>query len=296
MTLTDYLVCAAVLAVGYSLNLLYITIFYHRAVTHRALELRPGLRRFVQQTGNWVTGLDLKAWVCMHRIHHANADGPGDPHSPSNVGIVGVALAQLRSYERILVGLSRHDEALMDVVKDLDFEVNWLNRRKLWYLPYAVHAAVAAALWLSTGLWLLGLVYFLGIMSHPVQGWIVNSFGHAVGSRNFDTPDNSRNNHVGAWLIWGEGLQNNHHAYPGSAKFSYHWWEADFGWLVARTLERVGAVRVNRAGLIPRPVTDHIIPEADPHHLADGCPAKARHLPSYSAGGSRQRRRQPSAR
>ena len=139
-------------------------------------------------------------------------------------------------------------------------------------------------------------VSFLGIMSHPVQGWIVNSFGHAVGSRNFDTPDNSRNDHVGAWLIWGEGLQNNHHAYPGSAKFSYHWWEADFGWLVARTLERVGAVRVNRAGLIPRPVTDHIIPEADRHHLADGCPAQARHLPSYSAGRSRRRRRQPSAR
>jgi stearoyl-CoA desaturase (Delta-9 desaturase) len=262
MTLTDYLVCAAVLAAGYALNLLYITIFYHRAVTHRALQLRPGLRRFVVATGNWVTGLDLKAWVCMHRIHHANADGPDDPHSPANVGILGVALAQLRSYERILIGLARHDQALMAVVQDLDFEVNWLNRRKLWYLPYLVHAAVAAVLWLTTGLWLLAMVYFLGIMSHPVQGWIVNSFGHAVGSRNFDTPDNSRNNHVAAWLIWGEGLQNNHHAYPGSAKFSYHWFEADFGWVVARTLERVGAVRVNRAGLIPRP---QAVPRPAPH-------------------------------
>ena len=72
MTTTGYLVCAAVLAAGYSLNLLYITIFYHRAVTHRALELRPGLRRFVRYTGNWVTGLDLKAWACMHRLHHAD--------------------------------------------------------------------------------------------------------------------------------------------------------------------------------------------------------------------------------
>jgi stearoyl-CoA desaturase (delta-9 desaturase) len=247
-----YLACIAVLAAGYSLNLVYITIFYHRAVTHRALELSPGMLRFVHVTGNWVTGLDLKAWVCMHRIHHANADRPGDPHSPANVGIVGVALAQLRSYERILVGLARRDPALTAVVDDLDFDVNWLNRRRLWYLPYLTHATVAVGVAVLSGVWPLGVVYFAGITSHPVQGWIVNSFGHAVGSRNFDTPDNSRNNHVAAWLIWGEGLQNNHHAYPGSPKFSYHWWEMDFGWLVARVLERVGVVRVNRRGLIPR--------------------------------------------
>lgn len=255
MTRDDYLLCAAVLLSGYALNLLYITVFYHRGFTHGALELRPWLRRLVQYTGNWVTGLDLKAWVCMHRIHHAHADTPDDPHSPANVGIIGVAREQLRSYERMLIGLSRRDPKLTEVVADLDFDVNWLNRRGLWYLPYLVHAAIGVALWLASGLWLLGAVYFVGIMSHPVQGWIVNSFGHAVGSRNFDTPDNSRNNHVGAWLIWGEGLQNNHHAFPGSAKFSYHWWEADFGYVVVRSLEWLGAVRIRRSGLIPSPRT-----------------------------------------
>jgi stearoyl-CoA desaturase (delta-9 desaturase) len=263
MTRNDYLACAAVLAAGYSLNLVLITIFYHRALTHRALELSPGLRRFVHLTGNWVTGLDLKAWVCMHRIHHANADRPDDPHSPANAGILGVALAQLRSYERILAGLLRRDPNLTAVVDDLDFDVHWLNRRKLWYLPYLTHAGVAVVVAVLSGVWPLGVVYFAGIMSHPVQGWIVNSFGHAVGSRNFDTPDNSRNNHVAAWLIWGEGLQNNHHAYPGSAKFSYHRWELDFGWFVARGLERLGVVRVNRAGLIPRPA------RATRTHMAD---------------------------
>lgn len=258
MTRDDYLVCLAVLAGGYALNLVYITIFYHRAFTHRALELRPGLRRFVRHTGNWVTGLDLKAWVCMHRIHHANADGPDDPHSPVNAGILGVAVAQLRSYESILVRLARRDPQVLAVVHDLDFDVNWLNRRRLWYLPYAVHALVAVGLAVASGLWPLGAVYFFGIMSHPVQGWIVNSFGHAVGSRNFDTPDNSRNNHVAAWLIWGEGLQNNHHAYPGSARFSFHWWEMDFGYVVVRTMERLRFLHVNRAGLIPRPPGDRV--------------------------------------
>jgi fatty-acid desaturase len=253
MTRDEYLLCGGVLLAGYALNLLYITVFYHRGLTHGAVEIRPWLRRVVRYTGSWVTGLDPKAWACMHRIHHANADGPDDPHSPANVGILGVAMEQLRSYERVLLGLCRHDPAYEAVVADLDFEVNWLNRRRLWWLPYLAHAAVGAALWRAGGVWQLGVVYYVGIMSHPVQGWVVNSFGHAVGSRNFDTPDNSRNNHVAAWLVWGEGLQNNHHAFPGSARFSYHWWEMDFGYVVVRALEGLGALRVARAGLIPSP-------------------------------------------
>ncbi len=42
------------------------------------------------------------------------------------------------------------------------------------------------------------------MMSHPVQGWMVNALGHAVGGRNFDTPDDSRNNTVVSWLVSGE--------------------------------------------------------------------------------------------
>jgi len=249
----DYLICLLVFLGGYSLNLLYITVFYHRALTHGGLVLKPAVRSLVAKTGNWVTGLDPKAWTCMHRIHHAEADSADDPHSPSNVGIIGVAMEQLRSYERILVQLARHEPEVMAVVPDLDFEVSWLNRKKVWYLPYLLHVAIGVTLSLTTGIWLLGVAYFVGMMSHPVQGWLVNSFGHAVGSRNFDTPDNSRNNHVVAWLVWGEGLQNNHHAYPGSPRFSYRWWEADFGYVVCRALESLGVLRVRREKLLPRP-------------------------------------------
>ena len=46
---------------------------------------------------------------------------------------------------------------------------------------------------------------------------MVNAFGHAVGGRNFDTENQSRNNLAVAWLIMGEGLQNNHHRFPRSA-------------------------------------------------------------------------------
>ncbi|MEO2168503.1 MAG: hypothetical protein ABGY42_10365, partial [bacterium] len=88
-------------------------------------------------------------------------------------------------------------------------------------------------------------------MSHPIEGWIVNALGHAVGGRNFDTDDNSRNNHFGAWLILGEGFQNNHHAYPDSARFSYRASEIDPGYGLSLLLERAGLVSIRRETLIP---------------------------------------------
>jgi stearoyl-CoA desaturase (delta-9 desaturase) len=243
--------CIAVFAIAYLLNILTITVGYHRGLAHKAVRLHPVLRRWVIHGGNWLTGLDAKAWVVMHRLHHEHSDTTLDPHSPLNVGIAGIALEQLRGYKRVIVGLLKDDPAYTRYARDLDFPLNVLNRTHLWYLPYVVHGVVG--LWLALGVgWLLGACYFLGMMSHPVQGGLVNSLGHAVGPRNFETADNSRNNHLAAWLIFGEGFQNNHHAYPGSASFSHHRHEVDLGYGVCVMLEKLGLARINRAYLIPR--------------------------------------------
>jgi len=244
--------CGVVFAAAYLLNILTITVGYHRGLAHKAVRLHPALRRVLIAGGNWLTGLDPKAWVVMHRLHHEHSDTPLDPHSPVNVGILGIATEQLRSYKRVIVGLLREEPEYTRYAKDLDFPLNALNRRRLWFLPYIVHGAVGLVLALSVG-WLLGAAYFLGMMSHPVQGGLVNSLGHAVGPRNFETSDNSRNNHLAAWLIFGEGFQNNHHRYPGSASFSYHRYEIDLGYGACVLLEKLGLAEINRAYLIPRP-------------------------------------------
>jgi len=244
--------CAAVFSAAYLLNILTITVGYHRGLAHQAVTLHPLLRRLVISGGNWVTGLDPKAWVVLHRLHHEHSDTPLDPHSPVNVGILGIGFEQLRSYERVIVGLHKKDPAYTRYARDLDFPVNVLIRRKLWYLPYLAHALVAVALAAGIGP-LLGIAYFLGMMSHPIQGGLVNSLGHAVGGRNFDTGDNSRNNHVTAWLILGEGFQNNHHRYPASATFSYRRHEIDLGYWACVLMERLGWIEIHRNALIPRP-------------------------------------------
>lgn len=245
------LACIGVFAVAYLVNTTTISVFYHRGLAHGAVELSPALRRFVGSYGIWLTGLDAKGWVCMHRRHHRHSDTADDPHSPVHYGAFGVLLAQLRSYERTLVGLARGEEEFTREVADLEFDVSPLNRRGLWFAPYVVHLAVALAVALPTGFWALGACYWLGMMTHPVEGWLVNWLGHSVGGRNFATADNSRNNHVAAWLIMGEGFQNNHHAHPASARFSYRPVEIDVGYGVCLLLERLGALTVRRQLLVP---------------------------------------------
>lgn len=247
------LLCVAVFVSAYLLNILTITVGYHRGLAHKALTLHPTLQRVVVSAGNWLTGLDPKAWVVMHRLHHEHSDTPQDPHSPVQVGIFGVGMAQLRSYERVLIGLLKNDPAYTRYARDLDFPLNALNRKRLWYVPYVVHAAIGLTLALAVGP-LLGAAYFFGMMSHPLQGGIVNSLGHAVGGRNFDTDDNSRNNHLAAWLIFGEGFQNNHHRYPASASFSYRRHEVDLGYAACVAMERLGWLEIHRPALIPRPL------------------------------------------
>ena len=70
--------------------------------------------------------------------------------------------------------------------------------------------------------------------------WSVNSVTHIWGYRNYETPDDSRNNPIIGIITGGEGWHNNHHADPTSARHGHHWWELDFAWWVIRLLMSLG--------------------------------------------------------
>lgn len=243
--MTYFWLCILMFAVGYLVNITYITVFYHRGLAHEAVELSSFARWLAVHTGSWVTGLDPKGWAVMHRLHHQYSDTEKDPHSPVHYGVFGVALAQLNSYKRILRGLMKGDPEIAAIAHDLDFPVNVINRKGLWLLPYLLHIGIWVAIGLGFDAWMLGFAYFLGIMSHPVQGWMVNSLGHATGYRNFKTSDDSRNNTLVAYLVMGEGYQNNHHRFPKSPKFSVKWFEIDPGFALCHVLQLFGVLKIS---------------------------------------------------
>lgn len=243
-----WLIPCLVFVAAYLVNIVYISIFYHRGLAHGAIKMRPWLRWWVIKSGAFLTGIDPKAWSCMHRTHHTESDTENDPHSPVHFGLFGTFMGQLRSYEKNLVGLIHGRKKYTAIVSDLDFPVSWLHRHRLWYVPYVLHLGVAVALGFAFANPWLSAAYFLGMMSHPLQGWLVNAFGHAIGYRNFNLPDNSRNNTLVAWATLGEGFQNNHHQNPDSPKFSVKLWELDAGYWVCVALWLLGFIQFNRGG------------------------------------------------
>jgi stearoyl-CoA desaturase (delta-9 desaturase) len=80
---------------------------------------------------------------------------------------------------------------------------------------------------------------------------IINGLGHHRGYRNFESEDASTNLTPLAFVIAGEELHNNHHAFPTSAKFSVRPWEFDIGWMYICIFRVVGLCKVRR--LAPKP-------------------------------------------
>lgn len=241
--MTFILLALALFVAGYLVNIFYITVLYHRGLSHGSVILGPKMMTWLKWTGIWVTGIDPKAWACMHRMHHMYSDTELDPHSPKIFGIFGVAVEQLHSYENVLRNLIKKNPKYTKIVSDIPFEVSRLNRKKLWMIPYALHFLISLILMYFTGSILLGAAYYVGIMSHPVQGWMVNSLAHRYGYRNFSTKDESTNNWLVSLLVFGEGLQNNHHARPKRANFAIRASEIDFGYFMCVISKKLGLLK-----------------------------------------------------
>jgi stearoyl-CoA desaturase (delta-9 desaturase) len=231
---------------GYVVSMTFTSVFYHRALAHEAIEISPRMKKLIGLTGMLITGIDPKGWVCMHRLHHEHSDTPLDPHSPAHTGFWYTFIKQHKSFERILVKLIKRDKEFEKIVRDIPFDVHFLNKMGLWYVPFVLHAVVGVIIGTAFDNYLAGIAYFIGICGHPLQGFLVNAFGHSIGYRNFNCPDQSTNNTFVALTCFGEGYQNNHHRFPTSPKFSIRSSEFDFGFGIIKFLSLLNVVKIYR--------------------------------------------------
>jgi stearoyl-CoA desaturase (delta-9 desaturase) len=76
---------------------------------------------------------------------------------------------------------------------------------------------------------------------------MINSLCHEVGYKNYD--NGATNIQVVALMTAGEGLHNNHHEYPTSARFALRRGEIDLAWPVIRLLTALRLATVQHASL-----------------------------------------------
>ena len=193
-------------------------------------------------------------WAALHRQHHHAADQERDPHSPLASFLWGhIGWLMIKSDN------AEAGPSIQRYAKDLmgDPFYGWLEVADNWIKV----ALVSWATFFGAGF--TGVTISGGTTPEAIQfglslvvwgaairtvlvwhlTWSVNSVTHLWGYRNYETPDNSRNNILIGLLANGEGWHNNHHADPRSARHGHSWREPDVAWLTIRGLMALGLAR-----------------------------------------------------
>ena len=229
-----------VLLVFTQLTIFSVTLFLHRSQAHRGVDFHPVLNHFFRFWTWLTTSMIPRAWVAIHRKHHARVETEQDPHSPQTRGIGKVLREGAELYRE-----ARNDRASIEQYGK-GAPDDWIERHL--YTPHANLGPVVLAV---VNLVLFGLpgIALWAIQMAWIPFWaagVVNGLGHWWGYRNFESADTSTN--LTPWGVWigGEELHNNHHAFPSSARFSMRRWEFDIGWAAIKGLEKVGLAKVLR--------------------------------------------------
>ncbi len=224
------------------ISIVCVTVYLHRCMAHRAMDMHPALAHFFRFVGWFTISTITKEWVSVHRKHHAKCETEDDPHSPVVKGLKTVLLGGAELYKDEIENpetISRYSKGCPD---------DWVENN-----VYQKYKMLGIFILLALNVVLLGPI---GITVWAVQmvwmpfhaAGVINGIGHAIGYRNFECADASRN--ITPWGIWigGEELHNNHHTYPNSAKLSVKKWEFDIGWMYIRMFEMLGLVKNVRRG------------------------------------------------
>ena len=219
-----------------------ICLGFHRMLTHTSFKTSQPLRNFITLLGQLAGEGNAIDWVAAHRKHHALSDQEGDPHSPRD----GAWWSHMLWLGHSFVGRS-YDAYAKRWAPDL---FNDKGMQQMAKLTMPAHFALGLSLfgigylfggaYLGWSLVMWGMFVRFVFVLHCT--WFVNSASHMWGYRNYETPDDSRNNWWVAILAYGEGWHNNHHAYPRMAKHGHKWWEFDATFGTIRLLQRLGLV------------------------------------------------------
>ena len=238
-------------AAFYVMNILSMSIGYHRYFTHKAFETSKPMHYAIAILAQLGIFGSLRRWVAEHRRHHAHSDRRGDIHSPyyddfgeETGGTKGWKYAHLgwvfshsMTDENVYGKGVAEDDAILfvDKYRIPIFFISVLLLPALWAL--AAGGGTQA---------IIGTILIAGFLRsvlalHAIA--CVNSFGHMYGSKRFtDNKDEARNNWLIALLTLGEGWHNNHHAHPRAANAGLAWYEIDVTALILKGLEKTGLI------------------------------------------------------
>lgn len=201
---------------------------------------------FAQGTSYLVPG----AYAVLHRMHHTYSDTEKDPHSPHFLkDIWRMMIHTAKVFNDFHSGRKLPDPQFTKEYiprwNSLDRIGNHIVTRSLFALVYILFYVIFAP-----NLWwflLLPIHFFMG----PIQGAIVNWFGHKLGYANYNNGDHSRNTTPWGFILMGELFQNNHHHKKYDPNFARKWYEFDGTYIIMTGFQRIGIIKLKPLILKP---------------------------------------------
>ena len=228
------------------LSLFFHTFFLHRYASHQMYTTSKTWERvfyfltFLTQGSSFLVP---RAYAVMHRMHHEYSDTEKDPHSPHFFkDIWHMMLHTARIYQAFLTKKElpepQFTREYLPVWESLD-RIGYSNITRFLFIS----AYTAIYIYFAPSYWWFLLLPFHFLMG-PIQGAIVNWFGHKLGYSNFNNGDHSKNSTPFGILLMGELFQNNHHHAKDDANFAKKWFEFDLTYSIMRVMNSVGIIKL----------------------------------------------------
>jgi stearoyl-CoA desaturase (delta-9 desaturase) len=234
------------------LNGLSITAGYHRLWAHKSYRAHPALRLFFALWGAGALQNSILIWASDHRRHHRHVDDRDlDPYAASRGLWFSHMGWMLRRYKTNEEDFGNAADLQRDPI------VMWQHRHYV-----VLTTLMNAGLPLAIGAWMgdiIGSLLLIGLLrlvvNHHVT-FFINSLAHYWGSQPYTDENSARDNHLLAFLTYGEGYHNFHHIFQSDYRNGVRWYQWDptkwliraCGWLgLAHDLKRIPGFKIQRA-------------------------------------------------
>lgn len=221
---------AALFLLTFILGGLSITGGYHRLFAHRSYTAHPVLEWAVLICSTFAFQWSALSWAHDHRLHHKHVDTEDDPYSIRK-GFWYAHMLWLFSYKQ-----NFDERRVPDLVKNP--RVMFQHK---YFLPLAIVSNLAVfgigCLFMHPlAAFVAGVLLRLFALHHCT--WFINSLAHTIGSKTYAKELSAVDNALLAFVTFGEGYHNYHHAFEADYRNGVRWYHFDptkwFVWTAAK--------------------------------------------------------------
>lgn len=197
-----------------------ITVGYHRLFAHNAFKAHPIARFLLLFFGSGTFEKSVLRWASQHRQHHQHTDTELDPHSVKR-GFWFCHVGWIMFY--------KHNVEYGNV-KDLQQSKliqHQHDHYDAWSVTSGIIVPMLIGVWIGHPLGAFVMAVCLRLTLVMNAAFLINSYAHMVGSKEFD-PNSSASDHwLGAIITNGEGYHSFHHRFPNDYRNGYRWYHWD---------------------------------------------------------------------